>query len=92
MPTNRVNPDSTAVNPEKIFVIVTVMLLFLLALINFDSYLHPQKVLGVETVKAEDNNEFWPGFLKKNPDYIPGLIETGNLDRVKQIDPNYQIQ
>ena len=48
----------------------------------------PKKVLGVET-QIDLEEKFWQEFLDKNPNYIPGWIEIGRNDKVKEIDPNY---
>ena len=73
----------------ELFVFVAALFLLLLSAVNIDRYQAPKKVLGVETqVNSED--KFWEEFLNKNPDYIPGWIEIGRVDKVKEIDPNYQ--
>lgn len=69
-----------------LFCTATITLLLLSAL-NIENYLTPKEVLGIETENKEE--AFWNEFLEKNPDYIPGWIELGRLDKVKQIDPNY---
>ncbi|MEK7550528.1 MAG: hypothetical protein AAB535_01980 [Patescibacteria group bacterium] len=67
----------------------SVVMILLLSALNIQSYLEPKPVLGIET---EDNEKiFWEDFLSKNPNYIPGWIELGRLDKVKQIDPNYPL-
>lgn len=76
-----------------LFCIATITLLLLSAL-NIENYLAPKKVLGteIESTGSEINSEeieFWEDFLSKNPDYIPGWIELGRYEKVKQIDPNY---
>jgi len=78
-------------NNALIQILLSVCIIFLLTLTsaNLNSYLTPKKVLGAE---VEDNNEeFWIKFLAKNPNYIPGWIELKRYDKVKQIDPNYQL-
>lgn len=74
----------------EIFFYVIAVFLLILASANLNSYFSPAKVLGTE---VQDNNEeeFWTDFLSKNPDYIPGWIELGRWDKVKQIDPNYPL-
>ena len=74
---------------KEIFVYIALLLIIILTSININSYLAARKinVLGAET-RVTDNS-FWQNFLSKNPDYIPGWIETGRIDKVTQIDPNY---
>lgn len=79
------------VNIAVVEIFIYVLLLFILSLtsINIDAYLNrpPTKVLGVDT--QNKNGLFWQDFLDKNPDYIPGWIETGDMNRVNDINPNY---
>lgn len=67
---------------------ITVVALLLLSALNIENYLAPKKVLGAE---IEDNSQegFWEDFLSKYPTYIPGWIELGRYDKVKQVDPNF---
>jgi hypothetical protein len=87
---NRKNPLNKA--SKELFIYVLFLFILLLASINIDTYLTPvsTKVLGAETQNKED--VFWQDFLNKNPDYIPGWIETGRLDKAREIDPNYTIK
>ncbi len=70
-------------------------MLLLFSAVNISEYLNQDEVLGVETqirYPVEITSEekvFWEEFLKKNPDYIPGWIELGRLDKAREIDPNY---
>lgn len=74
---------------KQIFVYVVILFMLLLSAININNFLQPRKqVLGIETQNIP-NVEFWQTFLKDHPNYIPGWIELGRLDRVKEIDPNY---
>jgi hypothetical protein len=74
---------------KELLIYVFLLFILLLTSINISNYLKPKntKVLGTETENKEE--EFWQEFLTKNPNYIPGLIKVGNLQRAKQIDPNY---
>ncbi len=74
---------------KELLVFTFILLLLVLTSANVDKYLQPKKVtvLGVETENKDD--EFWNEFLVKNPNYIPGWIELGRLDKAKEIDPNY---
>jgi hypothetical protein len=76
---------------KQLFIYVALLFILLLAAVNIENYqtpAKPDKVLGTETQISSDQ-KFWQDFLSKNPNYIPGLIETGRLDKVKEIDPNY---
>lgn len=74
----------------ELIVFVYVALIMLLTSANISYFLTPKKVLGIKTVDSSAQKQsFWSTFLAKNPDYIPGLIEAGNNDRAKEIDPNY---
>jgi len=73
--------------------IIYLIIITVLSLTAFNIHLisSPNKVLGIETETRDRDREFWDNFLKQHPNYIPGLIETKKLEKVKQIDPNYQI-
>lgn len=81
---NRLNSTS-----KELFIYVLVLFLLLLASINIDTSLQPRKILGIETQQNTNNEKFWQDFLKQNPSYVPGLIETGQKDKANLIDPNY---
>ena len=70
---------------------VAVITILLLTSFNFSNYLAPKKVLGTETNTEEILKEkgFWEEFLAKNPDYLPGWLEIGRLDKVNEINPNF---
>ena len=74
---------------NEIFIYVFLLLTLLLVSINIGTYLHPKqtKVLGDETQNM--NEIFWQDFLSKNPDYIPGWIEIGDIGKANSINPNY---
>jgi len=76
---------------KELFIYVALLFVLLLVSINIDTYLKPvtTKVLGAETQNKED--VFWQDFLSKHPDYIPGWIEIGRIDKANEIDPNYII-
>ena len=81
-------------NAHFLFCLITTLVL-LLSFFNFNKYFENQKVLGIKIEvdqKSEEQlreREFWEDFLADNPNYIPGWIELGDFERVKQIDPNY---
>lgn len=66
-----------------------IVLALLVSALNIGTYLKPNKVLGAETQEVNSTDTFWQDFLSKNPNYIPGWIEIGRMDKVIQIDPNY---
>lgn len=81
-------------NSAKVFVLLCIAILavLFLASVNIKNFISPKKVLGTETSEETDASQekiFWENFLNKNPDYIPGWIEVGRMDKVKEIDPNY---
>ncbi len=79
-------------NNQLLAYVAIIFILLTLSLINIknitDSHKTNIKVLGIETINNPED-KFWKDFLKENPNYLPGLIETGNLDKAKQIDPNF---
>ena len=79
---------------KELFIYVVFLFILLLASVNIDTYLKPidadVKVLGAETQNKE--GAFWQDFLSKHPDYIPGWIEVGRIDKANEIDPNYLIK
>jgi len=74
----------------EIFIFTSIVFVLLLTLVNVRNYLTPKKVLGVET-QIDPSQKFWSDFLVKNPNYIPGWTELGRMDKVKEIDPNYEV-
>jgi hypothetical protein len=74
---------------RELLIYVATLFILLLASANIESYLSPKKVLGTET-QINSAESFWQDFLTKNPNYIPGWLELGRTDKVKEIDPNYQ--
>lgn len=75
-----------------ILICIAVLAILFLASINIKNFLSPKKVLGTEIseeAELSQDNAFWEKFLNKNPDYIPGWIEIGRFDKVREIDPNY---
>jgi len=79
----------------ELFIFVATLFVLLLSALNIKNYLAPKKtvkVLGAETItdpETSSGQRFWQDFLKNNPGYIPGWIEIGRTDKVKEIDPNY---
>jgi len=74
-------------NRDYLFALITVVVILSLTAFNLIKIPVKVKVLGVTEI---NNSEvFWADFLTKHPNYIPGLIETGKIDKVNIIDPNY---
>lgn len=63
----------------------------LVSAININTYLKPNRVLGAEVEETNNAEVFWEDFLLRNPNYIPGWIEMGRIDKVIEIDPNYPL-
>ena len=76
---------------KEVFVYVFFLFVLLLTAVNINTFLKPKEVevLGIQT--QNEDIVFWEEFLSKHPNYIPGWIELGELDKVKQIDPNYPL-
>lgn len=75
--------------PKTVFLYILLILLLVVSAININNYLSPRKVLGAEVQETSADEVYWNNFLAKNPNYIPGWIELGRWDKVRQIDPNY---
>lgn len=78
------------INRKSIILALFIVLLVLLSLSNIKNYLSENKVLGAETINSGEK-EFWDKYLTEYPNYIPGLVETNNLIRANQIDPNFKL-
>lgn len=80
-------------NPNLLFLLscMAVITILLLTSFNLANYLAPKKVLGIETNTEEilKEKDFWNKFLSKNPEYLPGWLEIGRLDKVYEINPNF---
>lgn len=74
-----------------LLMLVGFVFLLVLSFFNIEQYLGKTEVLGATTDYSDDDSEveYWQSFLTQHPDYIPGWIELGRWDKVKQIDPNY---
>lgn len=85
--------SATRVNKvaKELLIYLALLLILFITSLNINNYSKPKqvKVLGTETVNKEEI--FWQDFLNKNPDYIPGWIETGKMDKAKEIDPNFKL-
>lgn len=80
---------------KELFIIVSVLFVLYLTAINISSIFKPKtKVLGAETETGDRDREtlFWNEFLKTHPNYIPGWIEIGKMDKVREIDPNFKLE
>lgn len=82
-------------NIELVIVYTAVLIILLLTAFNLQNYLGDKKVLGVsvsidtKNTKSISDRAFWENMVDKNPNYIPGWIELGRMDKVREIDPNY---
>lgn len=89
MPTPKVND-----NTKLLFFIVICFVLLMLSMVNIKNYFSPktlpERVLGAET-HLDATEEFWNDFLNKNPNYVPGWIELGRMDKALTLDPNFQL-
>jgi len=66
--------------------ITSAILIILLSMFNLQNINKKQiKVLGIET-----DNSFWEDFVQKNPTYRDGWVELDRMDKVNEIDPNFQ--
>jgi hypothetical protein len=74
----------------EIFILTSVLFVLLLTLVNIQNYSTPKKILGAET-QIDPTQKLWSDFLSKNPNYVPGWVELGRMDKVREIDPNYEI-
>ena len=71
---------------------IFVLIVMILTSFNIYLFLKPNKILGASTTYTNGNNlksVFWKNFLLKNPNYIPGLIENGDIQKASEIDPNF---
>jgi hypothetical protein len=74
----------------ELFIFIAIISVLFMTSLNIKNYLTPKKVLGAN-IQVDRSQNFWQDFLVRNPNYIPGWIEAGRIDRVKEIDPNYII-
>lgn len=95
MPKFHINSDA-----KFILFAVCIFILLTLSFVNIKNYtsqdasVNKNRVLAAETQNFSDNeiaNRFWFEFLGKNPNYVPGWIEIGRIEKAYEIDPNYQV-
>lgn len=75
--------------PKSVLFYLLIVITLLVSALNINTYLKPNRVLGAETQEVDSRDVFWQNFVSKNPNYIPGWIEIGRMDKVREIDPNY---
>ncbi len=75
----------------ELLVFVSALLVLILTAANIENYQTPKKVLAAET-QVNQNDSFWQDFLTKNPNYIPRWIDIARTDKIKEIDPNYEVR
>ena len=80
--------ENLNLNMKSFLIYASIIFILTLTSINIKNYLSPKKVLGIQT-QSGDLETFWKEFVNKNPDYIPGWIEIGGINKIKEIDPNY---
>ena len=76
-------------NTKFLLIVVSIFILLTLSVLNINNYSALNKVLGIETVENA-SDKFWNDFLSKTPDYVPGWVEIGRLDKATAINPNFQ--
>lgn len=76
-------------NKNQIIIYLFSLFILILTIININNFLTPVQVLGLQVESSSTDIEFWNQFLKKYPNYLPGLIETGEFEKVKKINPNF---
>ncbi len=79
---------------KTVLAYLSILVVLFLSAFNIGHYTSKEKVLGtnIESTQKQEEIDFWEDFLEKNPSYIPGWIEIGRLDKVKEIDPNYFLE
>ena len=84
MSANKVNK-----NTNVLFIYFALLAILFLTAVNINSVSTQKEdvVLGAKTEITDD--VFWKNFLDKNPEYIPGWIEIGRMNKANEIDPNY---
>lgn len=43
----------------------------------------------IQVLGAETNNSYWEEMVKKHPTYRDAWVELGRMDKVEEIDPNF---
>jgi len=73
----------------QFLIYTTILSILFLSAINVNTSLRPKvKILGVET--SDNDQVFWSNFITLHPNYLPGWIELGRTEKVREIDPNYK--
>jgi hypothetical protein len=77
-------------NKKQVIKFAVVIIILFISAINLNFIFETKKVLGIQTVEPENNNiSYWKEFIKSNPNYLPGYIQIGEIEKVKRLDPNY---
>lgn len=79
-------------NKQLILISIALLVLLILASLNIKNYYLPKTVLGISVQEEISDNEFWNEYLKNNPNYVPGWLEIGRIDKAVEIDPNFQTE
>jgi hypothetical protein len=43
----------------------------------------------IQVLGAETNNSYWEEMVQKHPTYRDAWVELGRMDKVEEIDPNF---
>ena len=78
-------------NKQFIFFSVAILVLLFFSFLNISNYYLTKPVLGAKTGTSLSNDDFWKEYLKNNPNYVPGWLEIGRVDKAREIDPNFRI-
>ena len=61
------------------------IIVLLLSLFN----LKGKKERKIEVLGSSTDNTYWEEIVAKHPTYRDAWVELGNMDKVKEIDPNF---
>lgn len=70
-----------------LFYINLVVIILILSAFN----LVTQKQSQIQVLGAKTDSNFWQEFVIKHPTYRDGWVELNRMDKVKEIDPNFQL-
>lgn len=62
-----------------------VVIILLLSIFNLSQ--KPKR--EIQVLGAETNNLYWEELVKKHPTYRDAWVELGRMDKVEEIDPNF---
>lgn len=77
-------------NKKQVINYILIITLLLLSALNINNIFKPKQVLGIRNEETGISTEkFWQEFSKEHPKYLPALVELGETNKVKRLDPNY---